>query len=303
MFTKRMSRTVVATSNFQSIQSRGDAMQDKDTFIVYRSFYEATKPLSDQEKLALYEAIFEYGLNHQETKLEPLPQAMFSLMKPILEANHTRWLNGNKGGKPKSTNEKTIIDEVLELGKISQTELTQLLNPPVSKSILSKWKNNQENIPPQRVREFEALLFRLKNQGNFNRKETEPEPNKDKDKDVNKDIKEKGKKERIENFEPNQASLAVMDEMGFSLSQLPSMIQSFRDQMINRSKPFKDIQSCWRNYLRKGYVKPIEDVRTQSFGGIRKTVTDQQSSIAIGMSNDEIKQMLIEQQVEKCTLN
>jgi hypothetical protein len=231
-------------------------MQDKDTFIVYRSFYEATKPLSDQEKLALYEAIFEYGLNHQETKLEPLPQAMFSLMKPILEANHKRWLNGNKGGRPKQDKPK------------DNQEITK-----------DKPKDNQE------ITKVEA------------------NKDKDKDKDVNKDIKEKGKKEKIENFEPNPTSLAVMDEMGFSLSQLPSMIQSFRDQMINRSKPFKDIQSCWRNYLRKGYVKPIENVRTQSFSGIRKTVTERQSVAAIGMSNDEIKQMLIEQQAEKCTLN
>jgi len=116
--------------------------------------------------------------------------------------------------------------------------------------------------------------------------------------------KKESTKEKIESFEPNPTSLAVMSEMGFDLSQLPSMIQSFKDQMINRSKSFKDIQSCWRNYLRKGYVKPIEDARAESFGSIRKTITAQQpSGNIISMTNDEIKQMLIEQQAAGCTLN
>jgi len=230
-------------------------MPAKDTFIVYRSFYEATKPLSNEDKLALFDAIFEFGLNHKVSDLPSLPAAMFSLIKPILEANHKRWLNGNKGGRPKQ----------------------------------DKPKDNQK-ITEQEPRHNQDI--------------TKVEANKDKDKDKDKDLKE-STKEKIERFEPNPTSLAVMSEMGFHLSQLPSMIQSFKDQMINRTKKFKDIQSCWRNYLRKGYVKPIEDVRTQSFTSIHKTVSSQQedSGKIISMTNDEIKKMLLEQQAAGCTLN
>ena len=92
-----MSNVVMVTSNLHSNHSEIN-MPCKDTFIVYRSFYEATKPLSDEDKLALFDAIFEFGLNHKESDLAALPKAMFSLMKPILEANHKRWLNGKKGG-------------------------------------------------------------------------------------------------------------------------------------------------------------------------------------------------------------
>jgi len=74
--------------------------KQKDSFIVYRSFYEAAEPLSDQEELQLYRAIFNFGLNHKQTEMEPLPRAMFQLIKPQLEANHKRWINGNKGGRP-----------------------------------------------------------------------------------------------------------------------------------------------------------------------------------------------------------
>ena len=75
----------------------------KDSFIVYRSFFDAIEPLSDADQLALLKQIFEFGLNHIELDLEPLPRAMFSLIKPQLEANHKRWISGNKGGRHKTS--------------------------------------------------------------------------------------------------------------------------------------------------------------------------------------------------------
>lgn len=72
----------------------------RDGFIFYRSFYEASKPLNNDDKLALYEAIFEFALNQNETKREPMVNAMFMLIKPQLEANNKRYENGKNGGRP-----------------------------------------------------------------------------------------------------------------------------------------------------------------------------------------------------------
>ena len=77
----------------------------RDGFVFYRSFYEASKPLNKDDKLALYESIFEFGLNQNETKREPMVNAMFMLIKPQLEANNKRYENGKNGGRP--TKEKT----------------------------------------------------------------------------------------------------------------------------------------------------------------------------------------------------
>tara|TARA_R110002012_G_scaffold72087_2_gene184439 strand:- start:1167 stop:1790 length:624 start_codon:yes stop_codon:yes gene_type:complete len=74
-------------------------MIKKDSFIVYRSFFEASILLTDKDRLALYDAIFEFGLNHNEIELEGYPKGMFSLIKPQLEANYRKWKNGLKGGK------------------------------------------------------------------------------------------------------------------------------------------------------------------------------------------------------------
>ena len=72
----------------------------RDGFVFYRSFYEASKPLNNEDKLALYEAIFEFALNQSETKREPMVNAMFMLIKPQLEANNKRYENGKNGGRP-----------------------------------------------------------------------------------------------------------------------------------------------------------------------------------------------------------
>jgi len=78
----------------------------KDSFIVYRSFHLAISELEDKDRLQIYDAIFEFGLNHKEIKLEHLPKAMWHLIKPQLEANHRKYLNGKLGGRGNKANPK-----------------------------------------------------------------------------------------------------------------------------------------------------------------------------------------------------
>jgi len=81
----------------------------RDSFIFYRSFFEATKPLNNEQKAQLFDSICEYALNQTETEMEPMVNAMFGLIKPQLDANNNRYENGKKGGRPKKNdvNEKT----------------------------------------------------------------------------------------------------------------------------------------------------------------------------------------------------
>ena len=83
----------------------------KDSIVIYRSFYKAAKVLSDQEELELYRGIFEFGLNHKEIEMGPIPAAMFQLIKPQLEANYKKWLNGLKGGRPNQSQNQKITGE------------------------------------------------------------------------------------------------------------------------------------------------------------------------------------------------
>ena len=74
-------------------------MAQKDSFVFYRSFYEAAKHLDAENKAALLDAIIEFALNHKQSELPSTAAGMFCLIKPQLEANYRKAVNGNKGGK------------------------------------------------------------------------------------------------------------------------------------------------------------------------------------------------------------
>lgn len=79
--------------------------KNHDSFIFYRSFFEAISRISDKEKLQIYEAICELALNKKQVELNGLAKSLFILIEPQIIANSKRQTNGKKGGRPpKKTN-------------------------------------------------------------------------------------------------------------------------------------------------------------------------------------------------------
>tara|TARA_R110000803_G_C11909001_1_gene313004 strand:+ start:300 stop:971 length:672 start_codon:yes stop_codon:yes gene_type:complete len=117
-------------------QTKGDNM--KDSFIVYRSFYLGLTALKDKDRLQLYDAIFEYGLNTREVDLKPLPKAMFYLIKPQLEANHRKFLNGVKGGRP--------VDPNSERQQNKNKEIITEAEPKHNQEITKAERNDNVNV-------------------------------------------------------------------------------------------------------------------------------------------------------------
>lgn len=78
----------------------------EDSFIFYRSFYEAMDGQSDADRLALYDAIARLALNGEKAELPPAPRGLFTLIIPQIEANRIKRAYGRKGGRPprKETN-------------------------------------------------------------------------------------------------------------------------------------------------------------------------------------------------------
>lgn len=70
--------------------------QNRDSLIFYRSFYEAIKELPATNQLEIYNAIFELGFNFQDTELSGFSATVFKLIKPLIEANNKRFINGTK---------------------------------------------------------------------------------------------------------------------------------------------------------------------------------------------------------------
>ena len=78
--------------------------EDKRGVVFRPSFYEAIKPLPNEDRLAMYDAVVKYGLEGETPKLEGILQSLFVLMKPNIDASQKNYLtsveNGKKGGRP-----------------------------------------------------------------------------------------------------------------------------------------------------------------------------------------------------------
>ena len=73
-----------------------------DSFIVYRSFYEGIKMFDSETRLAFFDTLMEYGLNGVAKPTDNcVAKALFTAIKPQIDANAKRRANGNLGGRPK----------------------------------------------------------------------------------------------------------------------------------------------------------------------------------------------------------
>lgn len=66
----------------------------RDSFIFYRSFFDASKCLKTEEKAQLFDAICSYALDEKVEQLDGTAYGMFQLVKPQLDANRKRFENG-----------------------------------------------------------------------------------------------------------------------------------------------------------------------------------------------------------------
>lgn len=75
---------------------------DRESFIFYRSFYEAIKCMPPDVQAEIYPAICEYALFGKLPKnLSEVAKGMFTLIKPNIDVNTARFENGKKGGRKK----------------------------------------------------------------------------------------------------------------------------------------------------------------------------------------------------------
>lgn len=73
----------------------------RDSFIFYRSFFETFEKLPREERLDLFEAVCSYALNDSDpADMSGVGDAIFTLLKPQLDANTRKYENGLKGGRP-----------------------------------------------------------------------------------------------------------------------------------------------------------------------------------------------------------
>lgn len=119
----------------------------RDSFVTYRSFYEAVKSLDYETIGKVYVAINEYALDHNEVECDGIVKTVFTLIKPQLEASFQKAISGSKGGKvSKSQSSEELEDK--EERNISTLEANPKQNGSKqeanNKQTLSKVKANSK---------------------------------------------------------------------------------------------------------------------------------------------------------------
>ena len=97
----------------------------RDSFIFYRSFYTAISELPKENQAEVYNAIIKYALDQEETKLIGITRAIFSLIKPQLDANYKKYENGKQ---------KKSKTEAKDKQKGSKTETNVNVNDNVNEN-------------------------------------------------------------------------------------------------------------------------------------------------------------------------
>lgn len=84
----------------------------RDSYIFYRSFYEAIKEIPELDQLSVYKAISIYALEQEEIELTGIAKAIFSLVKPQLDANYKKYENGKQKKSKTEAKDKQTISKI-----------------------------------------------------------------------------------------------------------------------------------------------------------------------------------------------
>ena len=119
----------------------------RDSMIFYRSFYESVEGMSPVIKAEVYDAIFKYALDFKEPEFtDNVAKALFTLIKPQLDANIKRFENGKK---PK-TKQKESKTEAKDKQNESKVEANNNVN--VNDNV-----NKNENIEKRKIKFYDAI--------------------------------------------------------------------------------------------------------------------------------------------------
>ena len=78
-------------------------MEERKSFLFYRSFWSGGSKLKPRERLAFYDAIALYAFTGQETSLPCNAAICWEFAKPLIDSNNKKYEDGSKGGRPQKT--------------------------------------------------------------------------------------------------------------------------------------------------------------------------------------------------------
>lgn len=137
---------------------------ERDSFVFYRSFFEALSCLDKEQKADCLDAIAKYALDGEESDIDGIVKALFVSIKPQIDANNRRYANGCKGGKPKA-NQSVTKSEPKANQDVTKSEPNENENVNDNENVNVKEKESKKKsadkphrsfVPPtvEQVREY-----------------------------------------------------------------------------------------------------------------------------------------------------
>ena len=132
----------------------------RDSFVFYRSFFEAIEKLKKNDKLTVYSHLCKYALGEEVEELDGVPGAIFNLIKPQIDANYRRYENGMKGaeygklgGKPKTPKEP-----------LTNPKETPNVNVNVNENVNDNVNVNVSGVPDDNTTTHIPLMADIRNE-------------------------------------------------------------------------------------------------------------------------------------------
>ena len=138
----------------------------RDSMVFYRSFYESLKGLSPIICAEVYDAVFSYGLDFYEPDFtEPVAKAMFTLIKPQLDANIKRYENGSKPKMKQVISEKKQDDSKT----LTNENVNVNVNENVNVDVLLKKETKQKKSLDERKDDFKLQVIEVMENGHLDK--------------------------------------------------------------------------------------------------------------------------------------
>jgi hypothetical protein len=99
---REWAETITRKDPWEGTRIMSDKIKNKESFVFYRSFYEAIQMLPSEDRLQIYDAISELALNGNQTETTGYASVVMKLIEPQILANNRKYKSGCKGGRPKT---------------------------------------------------------------------------------------------------------------------------------------------------------------------------------------------------------
>lgn len=147
-------------------------MNEIKSFSFYRNYYELIKYLSDNDRLVLYDAIFNYMFDDKEPEFNDLKKGIWVNLKMPLDTSKN---NAGRGGRPKKeiTEKKPIKNRIKTEEKTNNNFLFLISNFYKDKGLLREkigewleYKKQRKDKPYTEIG-FKKLLKQIENNTNI----------------------------------------------------------------------------------------------------------------------------------------